>query len=29
MKASVEAGHVVTLDRVETIADGVAVKTPG
>lgn len=28
MKASVEAGHVVTLDRVETIADGVAVKTP-
>ena len=29
MKASVEAGHVVTLDRVTTIADGVAVKTPG
>ncbi len=29
MKASVEAGHVVTLDRVVTIADGVAVKTPG
>ena len=29
MKASVEAGHVVTLDKVETIADGVAVKTPG
>ena len=29
MKASVEAGHVVTLPRVETIADGVAVKTPG
>ncbi|MEQ2444208.1 threonine ammonia-lyase [Pseudoflavonifractor intestinihominis] len=29
MKASVEAGHVVTLDHVETIADGVAVKTPG
>ena len=29
MKASLEAGHVVTLDRVETIADGVAVKTPG
>ena len=29
MKASVEAGHIVTLDRVETIADGVAVKTPG
>ncbi len=29
MKASVEAGHIVTLDKVETIADGVAVKTPG
>ena len=29
MKASVEAGHIVTLDHVETIADGVAVKTPG
>ena len=29
MKASVEEGHVVTLPRVETIADGVAVKTPG
>ena len=29
MKASLEAGHVVTLDRVDTIADGVAVKTPG
>ena len=29
MKASLEAGHVVTLDHVETIADGVAVKTPG
>lgn len=29
MKASREAGHVVTLPRVETIADGVAVKTPG
>ena len=29
MKASVEAGHVVTLENVETIADGVAVKTPG
>lgn len=28
MKASLDAGHVVTLDRVETIADGVAVKTP-
>ena len=29
MKASVEAGHVVTLPTVNTIADGVAVKTPG
>ena len=29
MKASLEAGHVVTLDRVDTIADGMAVKTPG
>ena len=29
MKASLDAGHVVTLDRMETIADGVAVKTPG
>ena len=29
IKASLDAGHVVTLDRVETIADGVAVKTPG
>ena len=29
MKASLEAGHVVTLDGVDTIADGVAVKTPG
>ena len=29
MNASLEAGHVVTLDRVDTIADGVAVKTPG
>ncbi len=29
MKASLEAGHVVTLDRLDTIADGVAVKTPG
>lgn len=29
MKASLEAGHVVSIDRVETIADGVAVKTPG
>lgn len=29
MKASLEAGHVVTLPNVSTIADGVAVKTPG
>ena len=29
MKASLEAGHVVSLDKVVTIADGVAVKTPG
>ena len=29
MKASLEAGHVVTLPAASTIADGVAVKTPG
>jgi len=29
MKASLEAGHIVTLDPIATIADGVAVKTPG
>lgn len=29
MKESLKAGHVVTLERVETIADGVAVRTPG
>ncbi len=29
MKASLEAGEVVTLPAVSTIADGVAVKTPG
>lgn len=29
MKASLDAGKVVTLPKVETIADGVAVKTPG
>ena len=29
MNASLEAGHIVTLDKVDTIADGVAVKTPG
>ena len=29
LKASMEAGKVLTLDRVSTIADGTAVKTPG
>ena len=29
MQASLEAGHVVTLPSVDTIADGTAVKTPG
>lgn len=29
MKASLEAEHIVTLPKVDTIADGVAVKTPG
>ncbi len=29
MQASLEAGHVVTLPTATTIADGVAVKTPG
>lgn len=29
MKASIEAGHIVTLPSIDTIADGVAVKTPG
>nr|MCR5734268.1 threonine ammonia-lyase [Lachnospiraceae bacterium] len=29
MKASLDAGKVVTLDSVNTIADGTAVKTPG
>ena len=29
MKASLEAGHVVTIPSATTIADGVAVKTPG
>lgn len=29
MKASLKAGHVVTLPAVDTIADGTAVKTPG
>lgn len=29
LKASMEAGKVVTLERVSTIADGTAVKTPG
>jgi threonine dehydratase len=29
MKACVEAGHIVSLSTLDTIADGVAVKTPG
>ena len=29
MKASLDAGHVVSLDSAKTIADGIAVKTPG
>lgn len=29
MKASLEAGHVVTLDSANTIADGTAVKNTG
>lgn len=29
MKESLKAGHVVTLPKVDTIADGTAVKTPG
>ena len=29
MKASLEAGHVVKLPRVSTIADGTAVQEPG
>ena len=29
MKASIEAGHVVSLDAAKTIADGIAVKKPG
>ena len=29
MSESLKAGHVVTLPKVDTIADGVAVKTPG
>ena len=29
MKACLDAGRVVTLEHIETIADGVAVKTPG
>ena len=29
MKASLDAGHIATLPKVDTIADGVAVKTPG
>lgn len=29
LKASLEAGHVVTVPQINTIADGTAVKTPG
>ncbi|ACD52215.1 threonine ammonia-lyase [Clostridium botulinum] len=29
MEASLNAGHIVTLPKVDTIADGTAVKTPG
>lgn len=29
LKASIKAGKVVTLDKISTIADGTAVKTPG
>jgi threonine dehydratase len=29
VKASMESGHVTTLQKMETIADGVAVRTPG
>ena len=29
MKASIDAGHVVSLDTAKTIADGIAVKKPG
>ena len=29
MKASIDAGHVVSLDAAKTIADGIAVKKPG
>lgn len=29
LKASLEAGHVVTVPHIDTIADGTAVKTPG
>jgi threonine dehydratase len=29
MLASKEAGHIVSLPRVDTVADGIAVKTPG
>ena len=29
MKASLEAGQVLTIDHIDTIADGTAVKTPG
>ena len=29
MKESLDAGKIITLDSVSTIADGIAVKTPG
>ena len=29
MKMSFEAGHIVTLDEIDTFADGIAVRTPG
>ena len=29
MKRSFEAGHIVTLEEMDTFADGIAVRTPG
>jgi threonine dehydratase len=29
MKESIDAGHIVTLDEIDTFADGIAVRTPG
>lgn len=29
MKKSIDAGHIVTLDEIDTFADGIAVRTPG